>query len=109
MKGPALWLKHYLRCRLILSNAQWIILLYLGAKQGLWVRRFELVGIPGSGGGSTNVQGDLERLQSGGLVDLRRSHGRQGAPSWEARITDKGMAFLGWPELVVAGSGGIED
>ena len=107
MKGPALWLKHYLRCREIMTHGEWTMLLALGARHGLWMTRTELMKLPirCSSTTSTVVRAELAKLESGGLVTVKAivsPRGRQ--MTCKARITDKGLALLGWPELTVASS-----
>jgi predicted transcriptional regulator len=104
MKGPALWLKHYLRCRAVLSHSEWLTLLVLAAHHGEWQRLPFIAAHHGTRGRArchTDVSRELDRMATAGLVEIHKPHPRHK----EARITGKGMALAGWPELAAIQQG----
>jgi hypothetical protein len=104
MKGPALWLKNYVRCRQVMSVAEWTVLLGVAAGHGEWVSRSKLRELPVRCRATTStvVRQELGKLQAAELVQVREVKAPRGDEiTLEARITNKGFYFLGWPELTV--------
>jgi hypothetical protein len=105
MKGPALWLKSYQRCREVMTHGCWVSLLALAAAHGEWVRMQKLSSLPGVKGQDREhsaLAKEMRDLERAGLAVVRHlPSSRMGYPAKEARITTRGLHLLGWPELTV--------